>query len=64
MANRRSPSRPSLEVANDCYRKHLATRSGVQVEAKCKTIAMFCGVGLTVSLLRASYGVDLSSGFF
>jgi hypothetical protein len=29
-----------------------------------KTIAMFCGVGLTVSLLLASYGVDLSPGFF
>jgi len=29
-----------------------------------KTIAMFCGVGLTVSLLLASYGLDLSPGFF
>ncbi len=29
-----------------------------------KTIAMFCAVGLTVSLLLASYGVDLSPGFF
>ena len=29
-----------------------------------KTIAMFCGVGLTVSLLLASYGLDLSAGFF
>jgi hypothetical protein len=25
---------------------------------------MFCGVGLTVSLLLASYGLDLSPGFF
>jgi len=29
-----------------------------------KTIAMFCGVGLFVSLLVASYGLDLSPGFF
>jgi hypothetical protein len=29
-----------------------------------KTIAMFCGVGLTVWLLRATYGLDLSPGFF
>jgi hypothetical protein len=29
-----------------------------------KIIAMFCGVGLLVSLLFASYGLDLSAGFF
>jgi hypothetical protein len=29
-----------------------------------KTIAMFCGVGLTVSLRLTSYGLDLSPGFF
>jgi hypothetical protein len=29
-----------------------------------KTIAMFCAVGLTASLLAASYGLDLSPGFF
>jgi hypothetical protein len=29
-----------------------------------KTIVMFCAVGLTVSLMVASYGVDLSPGFF
>jgi hypothetical protein len=29
-----------------------------------KTIAMFGGVGLTVYLLVASYGIDLSPGFF
>jgi hypothetical protein len=29
-----------------------------------KTIAMFCGVGLTVFVLLASYGLDLSPGFF
>ena len=29
-----------------------------------KTIAMFCGAGLTVWLLLASYGLDLSAGFF
>jgi hypothetical protein len=29
-----------------------------------KTIALFCGAGLFISLLMASYGLDLSAGFF
>jgi hypothetical protein len=29
-----------------------------------KTVALFCGVGLFVSLLLASYGLDMSAGFF
>jgi hypothetical protein len=29
-----------------------------------KTIVMFCAIGLTVSLMCASYGLDLSAGFF
>ena len=29
-----------------------------------RTVAVFCGVGLVVSLLVASYGLDLSAGFF
>jgi hypothetical protein len=29
-----------------------------------KTIAIFCGVGLAVSLIVASYGIDLSPGLF
>ena len=29
-----------------------------------KVIATFCGVGLVVSLLLATYGLDLSVGFF
>jgi hypothetical protein len=32
--------------------------------AQLKTIAMFCGVVLFVSLLFATYGLDLSPGFF
>ncbi len=32
--------------------------------ATLKTIGMFCGVGLTVLLLLATYGLDLSAGFF
>ena len=45
--------------------KVLTRVSGVDVDVETlKTIAMFCGVGLTVSLLLASYGVDLSPGFF
>ena len=37
--------------------------SRIEVETL-KTIGMFCGVGLFVSLMLASYGVDLSIGFF
>jgi hypothetical protein len=40
-----------------------ATGTNVDVEAL-RTVVMFCGVGLTVSLLLASYGIDLSPGFF
>jgi hypothetical protein len=29
-----------------------------------RTVLMFCAVGLTVSMLVASFGVDLSPGFF
>jgi hypothetical protein len=29
-----------------------------------KTVIMFCGVGLVVSLLLATYGLDMSAGFF
>ena len=29
-----------------------------------KTVALFCGAGLVVSLLVASYGLDMSIGFF
>jgi hypothetical protein len=29
-----------------------------------KIIAIFCGAGLSISLLAATYGVDLSPGFF
>lgn len=29
-----------------------------------RTVAIFCGVGIVVSLLLASYGLDLSAGFF
>ena len=43
----------------------LSRVSGTEVEVETlKTIAMFCGVGLFVSLLLARYGLDLSPGFF
>ena len=43
----------------------LSRASGTLVDVETlKTIVMFCGVGLTVSLLLASYGLDLSAGFF
>jgi hypothetical protein len=43
----------------------LSRVSGTNVDVETvKTIAMFCGVGLVVSLLLATYGLDLSPGFF
>jgi hypothetical protein len=45
--------------------KVLSRVAGTQVEIETlKTIAMFCGVGLFVWLLLATYGLDLSPGFF
>jgi len=45
--------------------KILSRASGTDVDVETvKTIAMFCGVGLVVSLLLASYGLDLSPGLF
>jgi hypothetical protein len=38
---------------------------GTDVEAETlKTIAIFCGVGLVVSLFLAANGLDISAGFF
>jgi hypothetical protein len=39
------------------------TRRNVDVEAL-KTVIIFCAVGLTVSLMFACYGLDLSPDFF
>jgi hypothetical protein len=39
--------------------------SGIRVDVETlKTLVIFCGAGLTVSLLLASHGLDLSAGFF
>jgi hypothetical protein len=38
---------------------------GIQVEVEVlKTVVIFCGTGLSASLLFASYGLDLSPAFF
>jgi hypothetical protein len=43
----------------------LSRVSGTEVEVETlKTIAIFCGLGLFVSLLFATYGLDLSVRFF
>jgi hypothetical protein len=45
--------------------KALSRISGTNIDIETlKTIIMFCGVGLTVSLMYASYGLDLGPGFF
>ena len=40
-----------------------ATGTDVDVEIV-RTLAIFCGAGLLISLLLATYGLDLSAGFF
>jgi hypothetical protein len=43
----------------------LSRASGTEVDVEVlKTVAMFCGVGLFVSLLLATNGLDMSAGFF
>jgi hypothetical protein len=48
----------------------LSRASGTQLDVETlkaetlKTIAMFCGAGLVVSLLLATSGLDMSAGFF
>ena len=47
--------------------KALSRATGIDADyysAQLKTIAMFCGVVLCVSMLFATYGLDLSPGFF
>jgi hypothetical protein len=49
----------------DAFGKLDARESGTQDAFEAlKIVAMFCGVGLTLSLLFATYGLDLSPGFF
>jgi hypothetical protein len=43
----------------------LSRASGIDIEVDTlRTVLIFCGIGLTISLLFASYGLDLSAGFF
>jgi hypothetical protein len=45
--------------------KALSRVSGTQVDVETlKTIVIFCGVGLTLSVILASCGLDLNPGFF
>jgi hypothetical protein len=47
--------------------KALSRATGIDADyryAQLKTIALICGVGLFVWLLCATYGLDLSPGFF
>ena len=39
--------------------------TGTEAEVETlKTIALFCGAGLVVSLLLAKFGLDINAGFF
>jgi hypothetical protein len=45
--------------------KTLPRISGVDLDIESlKSIIMWCGVGLTISVMCLSYGIDLSPGFF
>jgi len=41
----------------------LSAGTGIETEIV-KTLALLCGAGLLVSILFATYGLDLSPGFF
>jgi len=62
MTNRSSlsPGAGRATMAKDCSRASAAP-ADVDVLG---TIAMLCGAGLVVTLLLATYGLDLSVGFF
>ena len=52
---------------NDCAHQALSWATGIDADyysAQLKTIAKFCGAALFVWLLFATYGLDLSPGFF
>jgi hypothetical protein len=43
----------------------LSRLGGTNVEIETlKLLSMFCGAGLLISIVFATYGLDLSSGFF
>jgi len=43
----------------------LSRASGIRIDVETlKILLTFCGAGLAVSLICASYGLDLSAGFF
>jgi hypothetical protein len=56
----------SLKIANGYHSKSaLVAFPASQAELETlKVIGTFCGVGLVVSLLLATYGLDISVGFF
>jgi hypothetical protein len=43
--------------------RYRATRTETETDMLA-IVALFCGAGLAVSLICASYGLDLSPGFF
>jgi hypothetical protein len=62
----RSPySGPNRGAAMAAIAKALSRTLGYDIDVETlKTIAMFCAGGLFVSLLFASFGLDLGAGFF
>jgi hypothetical protein len=45
--------------------KMLSRASGFEIDVDTlRTLLIFCGAGLLVSLMMLSYGIDLSPGFF
>jgi hypothetical protein len=55
-----------MEVAMTALARTLSRALGVEIDVEMlKTVAIFCGAGLAVSLLLAlTFGLDLSPGFF
>jgi hypothetical protein len=54
-----------MEVVMAVLVQALSRFGGSEVETETlKLLAMFCGAGLLVSVVFATYGLDLSPGFF
>jgi hypothetical protein len=67
MAPTVAANQPDEEVAMNTIVANVLMHEAAKAETKShplKIIALFCGVGLVVSLWMASFGFDMSPGFF
>jgi hypothetical protein len=57
--------RLGMEAKNDCHRKNAGAGARIPDRGRTvKVMALFCGVGLLVSLLLATNGLNMGPGLF